>query len=140
MSKDKAPGTGGLTTNFYKIFWPHIGQIIVDSFNCSFRKGSLASEQTRDAISLILKPDKNPLYLTNYRPITLLNTDYKIAAKFIANRLKTVLDKLIGPNQTGFLKGRFIGENIRFVLDLVEYCKYHKIPGFFLSSRFSKSF
>ena len=140
MANDKAPGTDGLTTNFYKQFWPHIGQMVVDSFNCGFQKGCLSSEQTRGIISLFLKPDKNYLHLSNYRPITLLNTDYKIAAKSIANRLKSVLNKIISPNQTGFLKGKFIGENIRFVLDLIEYSKVNKIPGFLFLLDFEKAF
>ena len=55
-----------------------------------------------------------PYYLKNWRPITLLNCDYKIAAKAIANRLRNV-PKIINNDQTGFLKGRFIGENIRLL-------------------------
>lgn len=57
--------------------WPYVSQTIVESFNCGLQRSNLASEQTRGIISLFLKPDKNPLHLlTNYRPITLLNTDY----------------------------------------------------------------
>lgn len=130
----------GLPLIFTKKFWPHIGQMVVDSFNCGFQKGCLALKQTRGVISLLLKPDRSSLNLSNYRPITLLNTDYKIAAKSISNRLKTVLNKIISPNQTGFRKGKFIGENIRFVLDLIEYSKVHKIPGFLFLLDFEKAF
>ena len=60
-------------------------------------------------------------------PITLLNVDYKIGAKAIATRLKTVIPKLICTNQTGFIKGRYIGENIRYVLDLINYTTQKEI-------------
>ena len=72
--------------------------------------------------------------------MTLLKTEYKITANAIASRLQTVLNKIIGPNQTGFLKGKFICENIRFVLDLIEYSKINKIPGFLFLLDFEKAF
>ena len=50
--------------------------------------------------------------LKNWRPISLLNTDYKIATKCIANWLEKVVPLLIGTNQTGYIKHRFIGENM----------------------------
>ena len=52
-------------------------------------------------------------FLKNWRPLTLLDTIYKIASGAIANRIKWVLDKLINKDQTGFIKGRYIGENTR---------------------------
>ncbi len=59
--------------------------------------------------------------IKKWRPICLLNVIYKIASGCIANRLKLYMDKLISRDQTGFLKGRFIGENIRLVYDLMNY-------------------
>lgn len=98
------------------------------------------AEQSRSIITLILKPDKNPCNISNYRPIALLNVYYKIAAKAIASRLKKVLHLLIGDTQSGFLRNRFIGENIRFVLDLIEYTSTHNIPGFLFFIDFEKAF
>ena len=53
------------------------------------------------------KKDAELYFIKNWRPITLLNTDYKIAAKSIANRIKLVLPNLINHDQTGFLKDRY---------------------------------
>ena len=53
------------------------------------------------------------LLLQNGRPITLLNVDYKIASKAIARQIEPTLPKLVHPDQTGFIKGRYIGENVR---------------------------
>ncbi|KAJ8047357.1 hypothetical protein HOLleu_06338 [Holothuria leucospilota] len=105
MKNDKAPGSDGLSVNFYKTFWNSIGQVVLESLNFGYQRGQLSTEQTRGIVTLILKGNKAATSLQNYRPITLLNTDYKIAAKVIASRLKGVIHSLIGPHQTGFLKG-----------------------------------
>ena len=78
--------------------------------------------------------------MKNWRPITLLNTVYKIASSCIAARLKTVLPKLIGDDQKGFLKGRYIGENIRLLYNTLLYAKQHQIPGLLLMVDFEKAF
>lgn len=65
-----------------------------------------------EALLNLSPKDTEPYFVKNWCPISLLDCDYKIAAKAIANRLKHVLPKLIDDDQAGFLKGRFIGENI----------------------------
>ena len=65
---------------------------------------------------------------------------YKIASSCIAARLKTVLPKLIGDDQKGFLKGRYIGENIRLLYDTLLYAKQHQIPSLLLMVDFEKAF
>ena len=112
----------------------------MNSLNQGFERGHLSAEQTRGIATLILKPNKESTSLNNYRPITLLNTDYKIGAKAIASRLKRVIQNLIGPQQTGFLTNRFIRENIRFVLHLIDHCSRHNISGFLFLVDFEKAF
>ena len=70
--------------------------------------------------------------LKNWRPISLLNTDYKIITKCLAIRLQKVLPSLINSDQTGFLKGRYIGENIRTIADLIDYNSLKNKPGIIL--------
>ena len=70
-------------------------------------------------ITCLPKGDKPRYFLKNWRPISLLNTVYKIASGSIAARLKSVLDKLIHPDQTGFIAGRYIGENTRLIYDIM---------------------
>ena len=64
--------------------------------------------------------EKNRLYLENWRPILLLNIDYKIATKTIADRISKVVPKLIHEDQTGYVKDRYIGQNMRLVKDVVK--------------------
>ena len=74
------------------------------------------------------------------RPISLLNVDYKITTKALANRVKKVLPKIIHNSQTGFLKGRYIGENIRLLFELLEHFEEQNIPGMIFFSDFEKAF
>ena len=115
MESDKTPGTDGLPAEFYKVFWKDISTILIKSLNFAYEKDQLSITQRRGIIKLIPKKDAEPYFIKSWRPSTLLNCDYKIAAKPIANRLKVFLPNLINNDQTGFIKGRFIGENIRLI-------------------------
>ena len=100
----KTPGTDGLNAEFYKFFWPDIKQFLLVSINYSLEHSTLSIAQTRAIISLLPKGDKDRLYLKNWRPISLLNVDYKILAKALANRLIEYLPQLIDEDQTGYVK------------------------------------
>ena len=96
FSKGKSPGTDGLTAEFYLSFWKLLGQELVDSFNYAFEKGEMPTFQKRGIITPIPKKDKNRTLLDQWRPISLLNTDYKVATKSIAARIaKMQLPSLI---------------------------------------------
>ena len=83
--------------------------------------------------------NKNAEYLTNWRPILLLNVDYKIATKTIALRLEKILPSIIHPCQSGFVKGRFFGGSIRLRADTMD-TKIKNIPGIAVFLDFEKSF
>ena len=76
----------------------------------------MSVSQQEGIISLIPKENKSRLL-----PICLLNTIYKLVSAGIANRLKTVITKLINTDQSGFISGRYIGENARLVYDLMQF-------------------
>ena len=78
--------------------------------------------------------------MKNKRPISLLNTDYKILSGILAQRLKKVLPKLIGETQKGFLKDRYIGENIRLVYDIMLELEVQKKKGLIILLDFEKAF
>ena len=105
IANNKSPGTDGFPVEFYKFFWQDIGEYVVRALNSAYYAGQMSISQRRGIITCIPKPNKNRFLLKNWRPITLLNTDYKIASGVIANRMKKVL-----PNIIGFVKGRFIGK------------------------------
>ena len=141
MKNGKTPGTDGLTVEFYKIFWFDIKELMLKSFNYSFQTNSLSELQKLSLITLLPKTNKDLTNLSNWRPISILNVeDYRIMAKTIANRVKKVLTNLVDSSQTGFIKGRYIGENIRLLFDIIEYTEEHDAPGILLFTDFEKAF
>ena len=81
FSKNKSPGTHGLTAEFYSFFWDLLSDTMVNNFNYGLQKGELTISQRQSIIRLIPQKDKNLSRLKNWRPISLLNLDYKIATK-----------------------------------------------------------
>ena len=86
------------------MFFDLVGQDLVECYNMAFREGEMSISQRRGVVALVPKSDLEDL--SNWRPITLLNMDYKIASKVIAKRIEKVLTPLIHSDQTGFIEGR----------------------------------
>ena len=91
-------------------------------------------------ISLLEKAGKDSLYVKNWRPISLLNVDNKIFSKILANRMKNVLPSITHADPTGFMKGRFIGENLIELLNILEYCQATNKEALLISFDFEKAF
>ena len=101
---------------------------------------SLSIGQKQAIISLIPKSGKDLTNIKNWRPISLLNTDYKILTKILANRIKKYLPKLISTDQTGFVPGRYIGTNIQKIINISEYCQINNIKATQMNIDFEKAF
>jgi len=139
LNKNKSPGLDGLSAEFYQTFWSLIGSFLVEVFNECYTKGALPTSSKKSILGLIFKKgDKN--LLKNYRPISLTNTDYKILAFVLSNRLHQVIDKIIEPRQSAYVKNRYIGNNIRLVDDIIHYAGYKNIGGCILFLDFKKAF
>jgi hypothetical protein len=140
LDNGKSPGSDGFTTDFYKFFWSTIKEMVLENFEHANQTGKLSIDQRRGVINLIPKKDKDPRYLKNWRPISLLNTDYKIITKVLATRIKKVLPTVINPDQVAYLKQRFIGQNIRTILDIMGYTKLRDKNGIIAFLDFEKAF
>jgi len=121
MKNETSPGSDGFTVEFYKFFWKDLGGFLFRSLNTGYDMQHFSEFQSQGIITCIPKEDKDRKFIKNWRPISLLNVDYKIASASIANRVKKVLPLIISDTQKGFMKGRFIGENIRLLYDLMQY-------------------
>ena len=139
FGKGKTPGIDGITTEFYQKFWYLIKNNFVNSFNMAFTKGQLTETQ-KLAVIILLDKGKDRTLLQNWRPISLLNVDYKIVTKVIAMRFKHLLPNLINRNQVGYVKGRTITENIRLISDIMFFTKECNLPGILINVDFSKAF
>ena len=140
MKNSKTPGNDGFTAEFFKFFWTDLRYFILNSLNFGYRTESLSITQKQGFITCLLKPNKSPFYLKNWRPISLVNVIYKLASSVIATRLKSVLHKVIHDDQKGFISGRCIGENIRLIYDTLFETKQQEIPGLILSIDFQQAF
>jgi len=140
MSNNKSPGSDGYTTEFYKFFFVDLGHFLIRSLKHAFNSGKLSITQRQGVITCIPKGNKSRHELKNWRPISLLNIDYKILTGVLAARLKGVLGQVIGDEQKGFLKERFIGENTRLVYDIILEMKARCKPGLLLLIDFEKAF
>jgi len=140
MKNGKTPGLDGYHCEVYNFFWQDIKYLVLDSINYAYHSGSLSIDQRRGIITLTPKSGKDRTLLKSWRPISLLNTDYKIIAKSLANRLKPNLPLLIHPDQTGFVKNRYIGENCRLIGDILHLACKKQISGFLLLVDFQKAY
>ena len=112
----------------------------MNSYSKSFDSGHLTPSQKQGTIILIPKKDKDLTDLKSWRPLSLLNNDYKILAKLLANRLRLTLTEIINPNQIGYMKDHFIGENTRLIANVIDYCKHTLQPSIILLADFGKAF
>ena len=85
LPNNKSPGSDGFTTKFYKFFWKDIKEWLFEGFNYSFENKLLSSFQRMGILNLLPKKDKHLRYLANWRPVSLLNTNYKNTNKIIGH-------------------------------------------------------
>ena len=140
LNNNKMSGCDGIPIEFYKVMWPKLKDFLFKLYTEVIEDKLLHLSARRGVISLLEKLEKNPLFLESWRPLSLLNSDYKIFAKILANRLQYALPDLIHESQTGFMKNRFIGENILKLMNLMEYCDRNQESGIVLSIDFMKAF
>ena len=139
MAGGKSPGIDGLPAEFYQRFWPLLGEDYVEVMNYCFAHQKLTPTQRSGVITLLHKRG-DVLDMKNWRPITLLCVDYKIAAKALANRLLLVLPSLIHTNQSCGIPGRNPSENCRLLKDIVLDANTQGIGGAVLSLDQEKAF
>ena len=108
-----SPGHGGFGSDFYKIFWYFLKTVVVNAIREIYISGELPDTLRLGVIALIPKGDKDQRLITNWRPLTLLETLYKLISATLANRLKPTLDKIVGASQKAYIPGRYIAECTR---------------------------
>ena len=139
MAKGKSPGSDGLPAEFYVAFWDILGPDLVEVLNASFDSGLLPLSQRAALISLVFKKGDRLLH-KNWRPISLLNVDYKICTRAIAGRLLKVIHHVVARDQTCGVPHRFIGENVALLRDVVHYANEADLPLAILSLDQEKAF
>ena len=101
---DKSPGSVGLTKEFYVCFFNEVSNTLITALNHSFTTGMLSTSQRQAVITLIEKKGKDKRSMKNWRPISLISVDTKIASKALAARMGNVLTSIVHCNQTAYVK------------------------------------
>ena len=140
MANNKSPGNDGLSKEFYVCFFNEIHTYLLNTLNCSLSCGHMTSSQRQAVITLIGKKGRDKRLLKNWRPISLINVDAKIASKASALRIRKVLSSLISSDQTAYVKRRYIGESVRLLNDILEYTDNNNIEAILFSADFEKAF
>lgn len=128
MKLNKSPGLDGFMAIYYKKFKEELTPILKDLMSVIIKEKKTPKSWSEAYITLNLKEQQDPTMMKSYMPISLLNEDYKVYAKIWANRLKTFLVNFILEDQSGFLPGRYIQDNVWCIINTFEF--YDKNPDY----------
>ncbi|XP_068122117.1 inositol polyphosphate-4-phosphatase type I A-like [Hyperolius riggenbachi] len=121
LKRNKAPGPDGFSNEFLISFSDSIAALLSEVFNKFASSGNIPAEFLEAIITVLPKPGKDPTATTNYRPISLLNSDTKLYAKLLAKRLMEITPHLLSQDQVGFTKNRQASDATRLILN--DYCQ-----------------
>lgn len=121
MQNGKNPGPDGFGVEFYKKFANQITPILHRMFSHSVESERLPPTLYDANIAFLPKQDRDETEPSSYCPISMLNLDFKIFTKILANRLNKCIESIIHTDQTGFIPNRFSFFNVRHVMDIMYY-------------------
>ncbi|GKV14958.1 hypothetical protein SLEP1_g25756 [Rubroshorea leprosula] len=136
---DKAPGPDGFNFTFFRRMWQEIKEEVVDFVREFHEKGRLVKGLNVSFITLIPKV-LNPQKIEEYRPISLIGALYKIIAKLLATRLRTVMGDIIGENQMAFIEGMQLCEGVVVANEVIDEARKKKMKSFFFKVDFEKAY
>ena len=141
MDRGSAPGKDGLPLEFYIVFWERLKGPLMASIRYCEEVCRLSNTQRTGVLALFLKGSELATEcLDNWRPISLLNTDYKIIAKVFSRRTDSVINSIIGRQQTGFVKGRKVSFIHRQIDDMLTLHRHTKRAGILVAIDFKQAF
>lgn len=118
LNADKSPGPDGFNGAFFRAFWDLISTDLVAAIQSFFNQQNMLLEINNTFVTLVPKV-KNAREISEFRPISCINTTYKIISKILTNRLVPIVQELVSPNQTAFLPGRLIGDNHMLATEMI---------------------
>jgi hypothetical protein len=139
MNKLSSHGPDGFGPAFFTTFWDVVSLDIIEMF-ASFYNGTIDFSRINHAFLVLLPKTDAALHPSQFRPISLQNCVMKAITKVLTSRLQEAIHSLIDNDQTGFLPGRRISENIVYAADILCCCHLRKAPTLVLKIDFHKAF
>ncbi|KAL3682038.1 hypothetical protein R1sor_000060 [Riccia sorocarpa] len=139
FKSEKSPGADGMTTEVLRELWSDSKHDVIEFVNFFWGTDQLSWKQQAGIIKLIPK-DGNRELIKNWRPLTLLNTGYKLVSKIMANRLKDLLPSLVEPQQKGFIQGRKIADSVLNFIMCQEWAEQSEQASLFIKLDFEKAY
>lgn len=137
---NKSPGPDGFTGEWYRAFQKEIIPILARSFNWTLKNATVPPSWKEAIISIIPKEDKDKLQCGSYRPLSVLNVDYRLYTSIMARRMEDLMPNLINQDQSGFIRQRQTNDNIRRTLHVMNHIRRNKITAMILSLDAEKAF
>ena len=122
MHPKKAPSPDRMSAIFYQKYWDVIGNDIINTVLNVLNSNASVAPLNQTNIALIPKTN-SPTKMNEFRPISLCNVSYKINSKVLANWLKPILSTIISENQSAFVPGRLITDNVLVAFEIMYYLK-----------------
>lgn len=122
---DKAPGPDGFSAGFFQTHWVAIGTDIVKEIQEFFVTSKLPPNINETFVRLIPKV-LSPKVVADYRPIALCNVYYKIISKILTKRMQPLLSMVISENQSAFVPGRVISDNVLITHEVLYFLQHSK--------------
>ncbi|GJQ99376.1 RNA-directed DNA polymerase, eukaryota [Tanacetum coccineum] len=137
--ENKSPGPDGYTFEFFRQYWDIIGSDFCAAVDWFFVSGTLPRGCNSSFIALIPKVT-DAKFVTDFRPISLIGSVYKVITKILANRLSTVISDLVSNTQSAFVKDRQILDGPFILNEALAWCKRKKSQALIFKVDFAKAY
>lgn len=140
LKADKSPGPDGFTAEWYKSLRAQLVPRLLETFNWVLKENRIPPSWKDATISLIPKEGKDKLECGSFRPISVLNVDYKLFTSILAHRIDKLLPDLIHTDQTGFIRQRQTQDNLRRTLHIISHITQNDTEAMLISLDAEKAF